>query len=277
MSRDVSFGQYYPAESFVHKLDPRTKLLMVIAYIVGVFLVKDLWGFIPVGVFLLVAILVSRVPLKSILKSLKAVLLIVILTAILNVLFYKEGQVLWSWWRISITVEGLLTALRLALRLVLLVLGTTLLTLTTTPMNLTDGMESLMKPLKYIRVPVHDIALIMSIALRFIPILMEEVDKIMLAQKARGAAFDNGNIFKRAKALLPILIPLFVSALRRAEELALALDARCYNATPNRTKMKRLRFGYRDLIAALLTAVLIVLIVAVNFRFWGLFAPLGWL
>ncbi len=277
MSRDVSFGQYYPAESFVHKLDPRTKLLMVIAYIVGVFLVKDLWGFIPVGVFLLAAILVSRVPLKSILKSLKAVLLIVILTAILNVLFYKEGQVLWSWWRISITVEGLLTALRLALRLVLLVLGTTLLTLTTTPMNLTDGMESLMKPLKYIRVPVHDIALIMSIALRFIPILMEEVDKIMLAQKARGAAFDNGNIFKRAKALLPILIPLFVSALRRAEELALALDARCYNATPNRTKMKRLRFGYRDLIAALLTAVLIVLIVAVNFRFWGLFAPLGWL
>ena len=217
MSRDVSFGQYYPAESFVHKLDPRTKLLMVIAYIVGVFLVKDLWGFIPVGVFLLAAILVSRVPLKSILKSLKAVLLIVILTAILNVLFYKEGQVLWSWWRISITVEGLLTALRLALRLVLLVLGTTLLTLTTTPMNLTDGMESLMKPLKYIRVPVHDIALIMSIALRFIPILMEEVDKIMLAQKARGAAFDNGNIFKRAKALLPILIPLFVSALRRAE------------------------------------------------------------
>lgn len=277
MSRDVSFGQYYPAESFVHKLDPRTKLLMVIAYIVGVFLVKDLWGFIPVGVFLLAAILVSRVPLKSILKSLKAVLLIVILTAILNVLFYKEGQVLWSWWRISITVEGLLTALRLALRLVLLVLGTTLLTLTTTPMNLTDGMESLMKPLKYIRVPVHDIALIMSIALRFIPILMEEVDKIMLAQKARGAAFDNGNIFKRAKALLPILIPLFVSALRRAEELALALDARCYNATPNRTKMKRLRFGYRDLIAALLTAVLIVLIVAVNFRFWGLFAPFGWL
>lgn len=277
MSRDVSFGQYYPAESFVHKLDPRTKLLMVIAYIVGVFLVKDLWGFIPVGAFLLAAILVSRVPLKSILKSLKAVLLIVILTAILNVLFYKEGQVLWSWWRISITVEGLLTALRLALRLVLLVLGTTLLTLTTTPMNLTDGMESLMKPLKYIRVPVHDIALIMSIALRFIPILMEEVDKIMLAQKARGAAFDNGNIFKRAKALLPILIPLFVSALRRAEELALALDARCYNATPNRTKMKRLRFGYRDLIAALLTAVLIVLIVAVNFRFWGLFAPLGWL
>lgn len=277
MSRDVSFGQYYPAESFVHKLDPRTKLLMVIAYIVGVFLVKDLWGFIPVGVFLLAAILVSRVPLKSILKSLKAVLLIVILTAILNVLFYKEGQVLWSWWRISITVEGLLTALRLALRLVLLVLGTTLLTLTTTPMNLTDGMESLMKPLKYIRVPVHDIALIMSIALRFIPILMEEVDKIMLAQKARGAAFDNGNIFKRAKALLPILIPLFVSALRRAEELALALDARCYNATPNRTKMKRLRFGYRDLIAALLTAVLIVLIVAVNSRFWGLFAPLGWL
>ena len=277
MSRDVSFGQYYPAESFVHKLDPRTKLLMVIAYIVGVFLVKDLWGFIPVGVFLLAAILVSRVPLKSILKSLKAVLLIVILTAILNVLFYKEGQVLWSWWRISITVEGLLTALRLALRLVLLVLGTTLLTLTTTPMNLTDGMESLMKPLKYIRVPVHDIALIMSIALRFIPILMEEVDKILLAQKARGAAFDNGNIFKRAKALLPILIPLFVSALRRAEELALALDARCYNATPNRTKMKRLRFGYRDLIAALLTAVLIVLIVAVNFRFWGLFAPLGWL
>lgn len=272
MNRDVSFGQYYPGSSFVHKLDPRTKLILVIAYIVGVFLVKSLYAYIAVALFVIISVIVARLPILRVLKSIKGIIFIVLFTAILNVFFNQEGEVLW--WRI--TTGGLLFALSMSLRLILLVLGTTILTLTTTPMNLTDGMESLMKPLKYIKFPVHDIAVIMSIALRFIPILMEEVDKIMLAQKARGASFDNGGLIRRAKALIPVLIPLFVSAFRRADELALALDARCYNATDKRTKMKALRFSYRDPIAVLFTAIFITLVVAVNNDFWGLYALLGW-
>ncbi|MFA5449396.1 MAG: energy-coupling factor transporter transmembrane component T [Clostridia bacterium] len=276
MAKDITFGQYYPADSFTHKLDPRAKLIFVTAYITAVFLVKSLYSYIPIGIFLIATVLVSRIPLKSILKSLRAILFIVIFTAALNVFFNTDGNVLVSWWVIKITDGGLLFALRMALRLVLLVIGTTLLTLTTTPMNITDGMESLMKPLKVVKFPVHDIALIMSIALRFIPILMEEVDKIIMAQKARGAAFDSGGLIKRARALLPVLIPLFVSAFRRADELALALDARCYNATPKRTKLKELKFTSRDLVAAVFIVMLIVAVVAVNNSFWGLFAVWGW-
>lgn len=276
MSRDFTFGQYYPAESFAHKLDPRTKLILVIAYIVGVFLVDSLYSYIAVAAFVILSILVSRIPILSVLKSLRGIIFIVLFTAALNIFFNNEGRVLWSWWKLTITDEGLLFALKMALRLVLLVVGTTLLTLTTTPMRLTDGMESLMTPLKYIKFPVHDVAIIMSIALRFIPILMEEVDKIMMAQKARGASFDTGGLIKRARALLPVLIPLFVSAFRRADELALALDARCYNATPKRTKLKELKFGYRDIVAAVITAVFIFTVIAINNKFWGLFAAWGW-
>jgi len=272
MNRDITFGQYYPGDSFVHKMDPRMKLVLVLAFITAVFLVKSLYSYIVVALFVLAAILSSRVPLKSVLKSAKSILIILVITAALNVFFYNGGaRVLWHWWKITISVEGLLFALGMALRLVSLVLGSTLLTLTTTPMNLTDGMESLMKPLKVIRFPVHDVAIIMSIALRFIPILIEEVDKIMLAQKARGADFESGGLMKRARALLPVLIPLFVSAFRRADELALALDARCYNATPNRTKYKVLRLGWRDAAGAAACALLIAGIIAVNFSFWGLF------
>lgn len=274
--RDVAFGQYYPTNSFSHKLDPRTKLIMVVAFIVGVFLVQTLYGYIVVGAFVLTATLVSRVPILKVLKSIKGILFIVILTSLLNLFFNTDGRVVCEFWIIKITEGGIIFAIGMSLRLILLVFGTTLLTLTTTPMNLTDGLESLMKPLKYVKFPVHDVALIMSIALRFIPILMEEVDKITLAQKARGAAFDTGGLIKRAKAMLPVLIPLFVSALRRAEELSLALDARCYNATEKRTKLKALKFGWRDAVAALVTAIFIALIVAVNFKFWGLFAFLGW-
>lgn len=272
MNRDITFGQYYLCDSFVHKMDPRMKLILVLAFITAVFLVKSLYSYIAIALFVIIAILGSRIPVKSVLKSVKGILLILVLTAALNIFFYSGGErVLWHWWKITVSAEGLLFALGMALRLIFLVLGSTLLTLTTTPMNLTDGMESLMKPLKIVRFPVHDVAIIMSIALRFIPILIEEVDKIMLAQKARGADFESGGLMKRARALLPVLIPLFVSAFRRADELALALDARCYNATPKRTKYKVLRLSWRDAAGAAVCALLIAAVIATNFSFWGLF------
>ncbi len=264
MTRDISFGQFYPGDSFVHRMDPRAKILLAIVYIVMVFLCKSFYSYFAVFCFFLLVAFVSTVPLKSILKSLKSILFLVILTASINILFYREGQVLAQFWKITITKEGLIFSAKMALRLILLVVGTTMVTLTTTPMNLTDGMESLMSPLKKVKFPVHDVAIIMSIALRFVPSLMEEVDKIMMAQKARGASFDTGGLIKRAKSFLPILIPLFVSAFRRADELALALDARCYNATPNRTKMKVLKLGYRDLVGTCITLFFLGAIIFLN-------------
>ncbi len=278
--RDMTLGQYYPADSFTHKLDPRVKLLLVIAFIVMVFLVKNLIAYSAIILCVVMGTLVSRIPLIKVLKSIKGIIFLVLFTAVLNLIFHKGETVLWSWWRITISVEGIFFSLKMALRLILLVAGTTLLTYTTTPTGLTDGMESLMYPLKLIKVPTHDIAVIMSIALRFIPILSEEVDKIMMAQKARGASFDTGGIVKRAKALLPVLIPLFVSAFRRADELALALDARCYNATPNRTRYQVMKLSYRDVIAVLGTAVFLVSVIALNMNFWGAYVPpenLWWL
>lgn len=267
--KDMTLGQYYPTDSFTHRMDPRAKLVLVIAFIVMVFLAQSFLSYFAVIVCVVSAALVSRIPLSKMLKSIKAIIMLLIFTGILNLLFYNGDTVLWSWWRIKISVEGIIFSIKMVLRLVLLVMGTTLLTYTTTPTSLTDGMESLLTPLKYIKVPVHDIAVIMSIALRFIPILSEEVDKIMMAQKARGASFDTGGLLSRAKALLPILIPLFVSAFRRADELALALDARCYNATPNRTRYKVMKFGLRDLAGAIGMAAFIVLVVALNNNFWG--------
>ena len=267
--KDMTLGQYYPTDSFTHRMDPRAKLVLVIAFIVMVFLAQSFLSYFAVIVCVVSAALVSRIPLSKMLKSIKAIIMLLIFTGILNLLFYNGDTVLWSWWRIKISVEGIIFSIKMVLRLVLLVMGTTLLTYTTTPTSLTDGMESLLTPLKYIKVPVHDIAVIMSIALRFIPILSEEVDKIMMAQKARGASFDTGGLLSRAKALLPILIPLFVSAFRRADELALALDARCYNATPNRTRYKVMKFGLRDLAGAIGMAAFIMLVVALNNNFWG--------
>lgn len=276
MGKDISFGQYYPRESFVHRLDPRTKLVLVVAYIVAVFLCSNYYSYLAVIVFVLGVTVLSRVPLKSVLKSVRGILFLVLFTALINVFFHTSGErvfqdVSWLTW-LPITWDGLDFAAKLALRLIILVVGTSLLTLTTTPMALTDGLESLMKPLKVIKFPVHDVALIMSIALRLIPSLMEEVNKIIMAQKARGASFDTGNLFKRIKAMLPILIPLFVSAFRKAEELALALDARCYSATEKRTKMKKLKFSWRDAAAAIFMALFIALVVAIANGFWlGLF------
>ena len=251
---DVSFGQYYPANSFAHKLDSRFKLIFLVAYIVCIFLCKTFIGLGACAVALLVSVLASRVPLGKIIKSIKGILFLLLFTAILNVFFYTppEGESpLWSWQFIEVYAGGLRAAAFLIVRLFLLVMGSSLLTLTTTPVSLTDGIESLLTPLKWLKVPVHDIALIMSIALRFIPILTDETSRIMNAQKARGADFETGSLFKRVKAIVPILIPLLISAFRRADELGDAMDARCYAGSKTRTKYKKLRFGWRDLLGFL--------------------------
>ncbi|MBR1747091.1 MAG: energy-coupling factor transporter transmembrane protein EcfT [Clostridia bacterium] len=268
--RDVAFGQYYPSGSFIHKLDPRTKLIASVVYIVAIFLCTNYYSYLACFVFLATMVLVSRITIKSVLKTVKGVLFIVLITVIINVLFYSDGNLLFGWWIVRITDAGLIFASKMAMRLIFLVIATSLVTLTTTPMNLTDGLENLMTPLKYIKFPVHDVAIIMSIALRFIPSFIEEIDKIMMAQKARGAAFDNGGLIKRAKALLPVLIPLFVSAFRRADELAMALDARCYNATDKRTKMKKLTLTWRDAVAAIVTAVFLTAVILLRLGLFGL-------
>lgn len=255
MMQNVSFGQYYAVDSGVHKLDARLKMLLMLAYIILIFFVDTFVGYAAFALFVLVVTLVSHVPLRTLLRSLKAVAVLVIFISIINVFFFgSDEQPLWSWWILSVSKASLLHAAKMALRILLLVAGPALLTFTTTPMELTDAIESLMSPLKLVRFPVRDFAMIMSIALRMVPTLMEETDHIMMAQKARGSSLDTGNIFKRIKALVPVLIPLFVGAFRRAEELALAMDSRCYNATPHRTRYRLLRLGWRDVVAFLLYA-----------------------
>lgn len=267
MLSDVSFGQYYPVNSPVHRMDPRAKIVLLILYIVMIFLVKNFWGFLLTGGFLLVAIFASKVPLKSVVKSVKAIIFIIILTFVINIFFHKEegSKVLFDVWLLkNITDKSIFYAVFMALRLLFLVLGSSLLTLTTTPVSLTDGIESLLKPFKYIKLPVHELALIMSIALRFIPTLMEETERIISAQKARGADFESGNLIKRAKSLLPILIPLITSAFRRADELGDAMDARCYNGSKNRTKYKKLKFTLPDLFATLIELGVLAGIILLN-------------
>jgi cobalt transport family protein len=262
MLRDVAFGQFYPTQSFVHRMDPRAKILLLILYITAIFCAVTYFSFALVAATLLVTILVSGVPFRSVIRSVKPILFIIIFTAVINLLFPREGNILFEFWIIRITDTALSFTIMMVLRLLLLVMGTSLLTFTTTPVALTDGIESLLKPLKVIRFPVHELALIMSIALRFIPTLMDETDRIIRAQKARGADFESGNLFKRAKAMLPILIPLLISAFRRADELSDAMESRCYAGAKGRTKFKKLTFGWRDLLAALvyvgITAAIIV-------------------
>ena len=264
---EVAFGQYYPANSFTHKCDPRTKILFLIIFITAIFLSKTFYalGFCAL-VFAIVAC-VSKIPFKSLLKSVKAVLFLLIFTAILNLFFQKEGEVVFEWTVIKLTKEGLYATAFLAVRLFLLVLSSSLLTLTTTPVSLTDGLESLLTPLKWVKFPVHDLALVMSIALRFIPILTDETARIMNAQKARGADFESGSLADRVKSIVPILIPLLVSAFRRADELGDAMDARCYSGSVNRTKYKKLTFTWRDLVAGFVMIVLLVgvLLMKANF------------
>ena len=254
MFRDVSFGQYYPADSFVHKMDARIKIVLSITYLVAVIMIESFVGFGIFLLFLAVAVAGSRVPLKSIVKSIKPILFLLVFTMVINIFFFHEGEVLAEWWIFRFTEGGLLFTARMALRLLFLVMGGSLLTLTTTPVDLTAGIESLLSPLNLIRFPVQPLAMIMSLTLSIIPSLMEETDRIIRAQKARGADFESGSIVKRAKAFLPILIPLLIGAFRRAEDLALAMEARCYGAAGKRTKMKALRVGLRD-VFGLLVAV----------------------
>lgn len=268
--REIALGQYYPVDSVLHRLDPRTKIVLMIAYITMIFFVKTFIGFGIVLVFLAAAILLSRVPVGKVLKSLKTIMFLVLFTVIMSLLFYagKEEDLIWRWGIIKVYRAGLINAGLMALRLIFLVVGPTLLTFTTTPVALTDGLESLLKPLTYIKFPVHELAMIMSIALRLIPTLVEETDKIQSAQKARCADFDSGNVFKRAKAMIPVLIPLFVSSFRRADELADAMDSRCYRGAKGRTRMKKLKFHIRDLIAVLFLAVFFFAVLWLRYNFF---------
>lgn len=246
MLKDITLGQYFPGDTVVHRLDPRTKLLMVIVYIVALFLAKWVVSYAVMLAFLVTAVALSRIRPRALFKGLKPLLFIIIFTAIINV-FYTKGDVLVQFWIFKITREGLVNAGFLVLRIVMLVTGTFLLTYTTSPIALTDGLESLLSPLKAIHFPVHELALMMSIALRFIPTLIEETDKIISAQKARGADFETGNLFHRAKALVPILVPLFISAFRRADELATAMECRCYHGGQGRTALHVLRYRAADI------------------------------
>lgn len=264
MLNDVTFGQYYPTKSFVHRLDPRVKLLFLIAYIVMLFVAKSFYGLALCGLILTVAIIASRVPVGSVLRSIKGVIVILVFTSLLNVFFHGGEHLLWKWGVIKIYTESIIFAVFLTLRLLFLVMGSALLTLTTTPVNLTDGLESLLFPLTLIKIPVHVLALIMSIALRFIPTLIDETNRIISAQKARGASFDTGNIFKRVKAIIPVLIPLLLSAFRIAAELGDAMDVRCYASGKKRTKYKKLKFSARDLVAVLFAAILIAGVILFN-------------
>ncbi len=264
MLNDVTFGQYYPAKSVIHRLDPRTKLLALIAFIVLIFVSDNFYSLFACGLVIIISIAAARVPFGRVLRSVKGIIFILLFTAILNLFFYKGKNLLWGWGIITIYREGIIFTVFLMFRLFFLVMASSVLTLTTTPVELTDGIESLLKPLKYIRFPVHELALIMSIALRFIPTLIDETNRIISAQKARGADFESGNIFKRIKAIVPILIPLLISAFRRADELGDAMDARCYSGSKNRTKYKKLKFAWRDLAAVFAIAVLIAGVVLFN-------------
>ena len=248
MLRDITIGQYYPAESVIHKLDPRVKLFGTLLYVISLFCMKGIAGFLAATLFMAGVVLLSKVPFKFMIKGLKPILILMLITALFN-LFLTPGEVLVSVWILEITKEGLSNEIWMTIRLIYLILGTSIMTLTTTPNQLTDGLEKALRPLNKIRIPVHAIAMMMSIALRFIPILIEETDKIMKAQMARGADFENGNMLKRVKNMIPLLVPLFVSAFRRADDLAMAMEARCYNGGSGRTKMKPLQYVKRDYLA----------------------------
>ncbi|MBQ8039653.1 MAG: energy-coupling factor transporter transmembrane protein EcfT [Lachnospiraceae bacterium] len=262
MIRDITIGQYYPTNSVIHKLDPRVKLFATLLYIVALFCFKGILGLAVITGGLATVITLSKVPFKFMVKGLKAIVVLLLITSLFNLLFTPGEVVLWKWGSLQITDTGIMNSILMAIRLIYLILGTSLMTLTTTPNQLTDGLEKSLAPLNKIHVPVHAIAMMMSIALRFIPILIEETDKIMKAQMARGADFESGNLIQKAKSMVPLLVPLFVSAFRRAEDLAMAMEARCYNGGEGRTKMKPLVYQKEDKVAYLiLIAFLVVVIV----------------
>ncbi len=261
MIRDITIGQYYPTNSILHRLDPRVKLIGTFAFIISLFLFRSFYGYIAVTIFLFSIIKLSKVPFGYIVKGLKAVVVLLLFTLFFN-MFFTPGDPLIKYGFIKITKEGLQNSGFMAIRLTYLIVGSSLMTFTTTPNQLTDGLEKVLRPLNHIKVPVHEISMMMSIALRFIPILLEETDKIMKAQMARGADFESGGILKRAKSLIPLLVPLFVSAFRRANDLAMAMEARCYRGGDGRTKMKPLRYHGRDYVAYLSLAIYLGAIIA---------------
>ena len=264
MIRDITLGQYYPGDSPVHRLDARTKIIATLLYLIELFVVNNFYGFIIITVALFTVSAVSKVPLKFIFRGLSAVFLIIAFTFLLN-LFMVDGRVLWHWKFLTITYEGVSRAFFMAIRLVLIIIGSSIMTLTTKPIELTDGLEKLLSPFSKIGLPSHEIALMMTIALRFIPTLMEETDKIIKAQQARGADFESGNLFQRAKSLIPILVPLFVSSFRIAQDLALAMEARCYHGGGGRTRMNEIRFDRGDAVAAVLMVLFLAVIIASRF------------
>ena len=266
MIRDITIGQYYPAKSPIHRMDPRTKLFGPLIFIISVFLFHSVAGYAVATLFLAGMIIISQVPVKFIFKGLKAIFMILMITMVFNILL-TPGEVLWKIGIFKITREGISMAVRMAIRLVYLVIGSSLMTLTTTPNQLTDGLEKSLRPLNKIHIPVHEIAMMMSIALRFIPILLEETDKIMKAQIARGADFESGNLIQKVKNMVPLLVPLFISAFRRANDLAMAMEARCYHGGDNRTQMKPLHYTRRDHIAYVV--LFVYLAVAIGFRVMG--------
>ncbi len=266
MIRDITLGQYYPADSVLHRLDPRVKLFGTLVYVISLFLFQSFAGYIVATVFLVSMIALSHVPVRFMFRGLKAILVLLIFTAVLNV-FMTPGRVLVSFWKITITIEGLRFAAFMILRLIYLITGSSIMTLTTTPSSLTDGLEKGLRWMKILKVPVHEIAMMMSIALTFIPVLLEETDKIMKAQQARGADFESGNIIRRIRALVPILVPLFVSAFRRANDLALAMESRCYRGGEGRTKLNPLKYAKRDAVAYLVLFVYLAVIISVGIIF----------
>lgn len=264
MLNDITIGQFFPGNSLLHRMDPRVKIVLTVAYVAAVFIPRNWVGLAVAAAFLAVAIICSRLPVRLIWKSIKPILIIVLLTSVLNVLYVRGGTVLWEWKFLCITTQGLINAAFFAVRIVCLIVGSSLLTYTTGPTTLTDALERLMKPLKLLRVPVHELAMMMSIALRFIPTLIEETDKIMAAQKARGADMESGGFMKRIKALIPVLIPLFVSSFRRAYELATAMECRCYNGGGGRTRMTSLHMAARDYLSAAAMVLLIGGMIVIN-------------
>lgn len=268
MIRDITLGQYYPAKSILHRLDPRTKFVGTMVFIISVFVFNTFPGYTVATIFLAAMIALSKVPVKFMFKGLKAIFVILMVTVVFNV-FLTPGEVLWKWGVFKITKEGISLAIRMAIRLTYLVIGSSVMTLTTTPNQLTDGLEKLLRPLNKIHVPVHEIAMMMSIALRFIPILLEETDKIMKAQIARGADFENGNLIQKVKSMVPLLVPLFISAFRRANDLAMAMEARGYRGGEGRTKMKPLIYQKQDKIAYGIILVYLIVMLLV-----GKFSPI---
>lgn len=269
MLRDITLGQYYQSDSIIHKLDPRVKLFAALMFVITLFIGNHYINFVVAALMLIVLIIISHIPFFYIVRGLRFIFTLLIMSAVC-ILFFTEGRVLWSYGILHITYEGIERAIFISIRLILLIIGSSLLTLTTTPGNLTDGMDKSLGFLEKIKVPVHDIAMMMSIALRFIPILIEETDKIMKAQTSRGADFESGGMFQRAKALLPLLVPLFIAAFRRANDLATAMDARCYMGGRGRTKMHPLRYKRRDYFAYFLIVLYVVLMIGIRILMSGI-------